>query len=38
MYNNVGRDRDWTIVVQVLISICEILIPLLHNKDISVLE
>ena len=36
-HNNVGRDRDWTLVVQVFISIsfnyvtCEILIHLVHN-------
>ena len=36
-HNNVERDRDWTIVVQVFISIflnyvtCEILIHLVHN-------
>ena len=36
-HNNVGRDRDWTIVVQVFISIslhyvtCEISIHLGHN-------
>ena len=36
-HNNVERDRDWTIVVQVFISVflnyvtCEILIHLVHN-------